>query len=87
MKTGNRDFSSRLYRVLEDTRAVYPEDAMFDLCSMTIGLPKVAGTESQTLQTLKSLSMLKSGGPGSTKFFGKRNYRKIATVSRLAGCR
>lgn len=72
MKTCNRDSSSPLYRVLEDTHAVSPEDAMFDLCSMTIGLPNVAGTESQTLQKLKSLSLLKSGGPGSPEIFGKR---------------
>jgi hypothetical protein len=76
MKTGNREFSSPLYRVLEDTRAVYPEDAMLDLCSMTIGLPNVAGTEGQTLERLKSLSSLKSDGPGSTKLFGKRTLQK-----------
>lgn len=76
MKTGNREFSSPLYRVLEDTRAVSPEDAMFDLCSLTIGLPNVTGTESQTQQTLKSLSVLKSGGTGSIKLFGARKLQK-----------
>ncbi len=76
MKTENRDFFSPLYRVLEDTRAVYPEDAMFDLCSMTIGLPSITNTESRTLRTLKSLSMLKSDGPGSHKIFGKRELKQ-----------
>lgn len=75
MKTGDREFSSPLYRVLEDTRAVSPDDAMFDLCSMSIGLPNIAGTESQTLRVLKALSLLKIDIPGSgpQRLFSKRN--------------
>lgn len=83
MKSGNRDFSSPLYRVLEDTRAVSPEDAMFDLCSMTIGLPKIAGTESHTLKALGSLSLVKLGGPGSMALFGKRKLDRWRTFHAL----
>ncbi|GAB1478369.1 hypothetical protein MASR2M74_09160 [Paracoccaceae bacterium] len=69
--------------MLEDTRAVSPEDAMFDLCSMTIGLPNIAGTESHTLKALGSLSLLKSGGPGSITIFGKRKLDRWRTFHAL----
>lgn len=78
MKPENREFSSRLYRVLEDTRVVTPEDAMFDLCSISLVLPTVTGTESQTLRRLKALSLVTVEVPGSDSqlLFTKRKLEK-----------
>lgn len=85
MKTGDREFSSCLYRVWDDTRTVSPEDAMFDFCGMTIGLPSITGTESQTLRTLKALSLLSLDVPGSAsqRLFTKRKldqWRKFHSL-------
>ncbi len=88
MTTGNRDSFSPLYRVLEDTSEVSAYGAMFDLCSMSIMLPQITGTEGQTLNKLSALSRVCLGPPGagSRRLFIERNLERWRAWHSLVVC-